>query len=54
MLAKNDNISKIFRLYKNEKCISEKQKIEINYKNLVDKSLNMKNYAKNSFLEHIF
>lgn len=47
MAKENVNISENFWLYKDEKSTLEKQNIKKNHKDLVGKSLDTKNYAKN-------
>lgn len=53
MLRKNDNISKYFGFYKNKKYILNKQDIKQDYSDLASKSLNFKNYVKNSLSKYI-
>ena len=53
MLQKNDNVSKNFRLFKDEESTLEEQKIEKDHRNLVGKSLDIKKRTKNSLLEYI-
>ncbi len=40
------------RPHKDEKFILEEQNIESDYRNLVSKSLDTRNYAKNDLLRH--
>lgn len=53
MLEKNDNILKNYVLYKNKISILEEQNIEKDYRDWVDKSLDIRNYKKKSLLEYI-
>lgn len=53
MPEEDNNILENFVLYKNIKSTLEEQNIEKDHKNWVDKSLDTRNYKKESLLEHI-
>lgn len=50
MLEKDDNASKNFVSYQNEKFILKEKNIDEDDRNLINKSLNTKSRAKNSML----
>lgn len=50
----DDNTSKHFGFYKDKKSTIKKQYIEKCYRNLVNKSLNIESYVKNSLSKHTF
>lgn len=50
MLREDNNVLNNFEPYKDEKSILEEQNIEKNHKDLVDQSLNTRNYIRNNFL----
>lgn len=54
ILGEHDNTSKNFRSYKDEKSILKKKDIEEDHSNLVGKSLNTRNRAKDGLLGHTF
>lgn len=54
MLRKNNYELKNFKLHKDENYILKEQNIKKNYKNLVNKSLNIRSYARDGFLKYTF
>lgn len=50
---KNDDISKNLGFYMNEEFTLKEQEIKRDHKNLVDKSLDIRNYARNGLSGHI-
>lgn len=52
MSEKDDNASKNFGFYKNEKSILKEQNIEGDHEDLVDKSFDTRNCAKDSLSRH--
>lgn len=48
MLRKNDNTSDYFECYKNRKTIPKVQNIGKDHRDLIDKSLNSRSFAKYS------
>ena len=54
ILRKNYNISNNFRLYENKNLVLKELDIEKNDIDLVDKSLDIKNYVRKMLLGYIF
>lgn len=50
ILAKNDNISNNLESHKDRKCILKKQDIKKDYKDLINKRLDIKSYIRNNIL----
>lgn len=49
---KDDNALVNYGLYKNEKLTLKEQKIEKDYRDLIDKILNIRSYIKDGLLEY--
>lgn len=54
MFKENDNSSEYFRSYKDKKYILDEQDIEKNYRNIIRKSFDIRNFAKNNLSKCIF
>lgn len=52
MPAKNDDASENLRPYKNKKSILKEQEMEVDYRDLIDKSSDTKNRARNNLSEY--
>lgn len=50
---KHNNVSDNYELYMDKKCILEKQMIDRDHKNLIDKRSDAESYARDSLLGHM-